>query len=175
MLEFTQNLTNNAGAFISGNGTLKTSTGLTNNGTMNFSGLANVVGDVTNSATGKIISSGGGPTTFLDDVTNQGEIRTSAGSFTVFFGAVTGAGTFTGTGTVNFEGDLKPGNSPAAVNFAGDVCSARTQRLKSKSAAPRPAAQYDQINVAGELSLDGTLEISLINGFNPPPASRSTS
>jgi hypothetical protein len=35
------------------------------NATLNFSGLANVVVGVANSATGKIISSGGGPTTFL--------------------------------------------------------------------------------------------------------------
>jgi T5SS/PEP-CTERM-associated repeat protein len=40
MVEFTQNLTNNNGAFISGNGTLKVGTLLTNSGTMNFSGLA---------------------------------------------------------------------------------------------------------------------------------------
>ena len=69
MVEFTQNLTNNSGGFISGNGTLKVGTLLTNSGIMNFSGLANIVGDVTNNAGAKIISSGGGPTTFLDDLT----------------------------------------------------------------------------------------------------------
>jgi T5SS/PEP-CTERM-associated repeat protein len=167
MLDFTQNLTNNAGGFISGNGTLKTTTGLTNNGTMNFSGLANVVGDVTNAAGAKIISSGGGPTTFLDDVTNNGEIRTSAGSFTVFFGAASGSGTYTGTGTVNFEGDLKPGNSPAAISFAGDVVFGPDSKLVIELGGTTPGTQYDQINVAGKLTMGGTLEISLINGFVP--------
>ncbi|MBI2826216.1 MAG: PEP-CTERM sorting domain-containing protein [Planctomycetia bacterium] len=167
MLEFTQNLTNNSGALISGNGTLKTTTGLTNNGTMNFSGLANVVGDVTNSPTGKIISSGGGPTTFLDDVTNNGEIRTSAGSFTVFFGSVSGAGTYTGTGTVNFEGDLKPGSSPASVSFGGNVVFGPQSSLVIEIGGMTPGSQYDRLVVSGALSLAGSLDVSLINGFLP--------
>ncbi len=167
MLDITQNLTNNAGAFISGNGTLKTTTGLTNNGTMNFSGLANVVGDVTNSATGKIISSGGGPTTFLDDVVNSGEIRTSNGSFTVFFGSVSGSGTFTGTGIVNFEGDLSPGSSPAAVSFGGSVALGAAALVRIELGGTTPGTQYDRVNVSGQLALGGTLDVDLLNGFTP--------
>ncbi len=166
LVEYTQGLTNNAGGFISGNGTLKTNA-LTNSGTMNFSGLANIVGDVTNNAGGKIISSGGGPTTFFDDVTNNGEIRTTSGSFTVFYGAATGSGTYTGLGTVNFEGDLKPGNSPAAVHFDGDVVLGTASTLRMELGGSTVGSQYDQINVAGKLTLGGTLEITLINGFIP--------
>ncbi len=168
-LESIQSFTNNAGGFISGNGTLIVGNGLTNNGTMNFSGSANVVGDITNSAGAKIISSGGGPTTFFDDVTNQGEIRTSAGSFTVFFGSVSGAGTFTGLGTVNFEGDLKPGNSPADVQFAGNVALGSNATLQIEFAGIDQGSAYDHISVTGQLSLGGTLDVSLINGFNPQP------
>jgi hypothetical protein len=166
MLDFTQTLANNAGGFISGNGTLKTA-GLTNNGTVNFSGLANVVGDVTNSAGGKIISSGGGPTTFFDDVANQGEIRTTAGSFTVFYGAATGAGSYTGPGTVNFEGDLKPGNSAAAITFAGDVVFGPEASLDIELGGASAGAGYDQLNIAGKLTLGGGLNVALINGFSP--------
>jgi T5SS/PEP-CTERM-associated repeat protein len=165
-LEFTQNLTNNAGAFISGNGTLITSA-LVNHGTMNFSGAANVVGDVTNSATGKVISSGGGPTTFYDDVVNNGEIRTSTNGFTVFFGAVSGSGTFTGTGTVNFEGDLSPGSSPAAVNFAGDVAFGADAALQIEIGGITAGSQHDKLSIAGDLAFDGALEVALINGFTP--------
>ncbi len=165
-VEFTQNLTNNVGGLISGNGSILTG-GLTNQGTLNFAGTANVLGDVTNAASGKIISGGGGATIFFDDVTNNGEIRTSANGFTVFFGAVSGSGTFTGTGTVNFEGDLTPGNSPATVNFGGDVVFGPDATLQIELGGTEAGRQYDQINVAGELSLGGTLEISLINGFVP--------
>ncbi len=166
LVEFTQNLTNNAGGFISGNGTIKTNA-LTNNGTMNFSGLANVVGDVTNPRGSKIISSGGGPTTFLDDVVNNGEIRTSAGSFTTFYGSTSGSGTYTGLGTVNFEGDLKPGNSPAAVSFGGDVVLGVASTLQMEIGGITPGSQFDQLNVTGKLILGGTLQVVLANGFMP--------
>lgn len=167
MVEFTQNLTNNSGALVTGNGTLKVGTLLTNSGTMNFSGLANIVGDVTNNGGAKIISSGGGPTTFHDDVINNGEIRTSAGSFTTFFGATSGSGTYTGTGTVNFEGDLKPGNSPASVSFGGNMALGVDAALKMELGGLAAGSQYDQVTVAGNLSLDGDLQILLINDFTP--------
>ena len=166
-LEYTQSLTNNVGGFISGNGSLIVRGGLVNQGTMNFAGTANIDGAVTNAAGGKIISGGGGATIFYDDVTNNGEIRTSTNGFTVFFGSVSGSGTFTGTGTVNFEGDLSPGSSPATVNFGGDVAFGPDSTLQIELGGTTPGTQYDQINVAGELTLDGTLRISLINGFTP--------
>jgi T5SS/PEP-CTERM-associated repeat protein len=166
-LEFTQNLTNSAGAFISGNGSLIVGSGLVNQGTMNFAGTANIDGAVTNAPGGKIISGGGGATIFYDDVVNNGEIRTSTNGFTVFFGAVSGGGTFTGTGTVNFEGDLSPGSSPAAVNFAGDVGFGVDATLQIELSGTVPGMQHDKLNVTGELALDGALEVSLINGFIP--------
>ena len=167
LVEFTQNLTNSAGGFISGNGALIVRNGLVNNSTMNFSGVANVVGNVTNAAGGKIISTGGGPTTFFDDVTNQGEIRAAAGSITVFVGSVTGAGTFTGPGLVNFEGDLKPGNSAAAIQFAGDVAFGSDAALQVELGGTILGTQYDHVRVAGDLSLDGALVVSIVNNFQP--------
>jgi T5SS/PEP-CTERM-associated repeat protein len=166
-LEFTQNLTNSASGFISGNGSLIVGGGFVNQGTMNFAGTANIDGAMTNAVGGKIISGGGGATIFYDDVINNGEIRISTNGFTVFFGAVSGSGTFTGTGTVNFEGDLSPGNSPGAVNFAGDVVLGPEATLQIELGGTSAGTQYDQINVTGELMLDGTLEVSLINGFTP--------
>ena len=68
-----------------------------------------------------LLSTGGGTTTFLGNVTNSsgGEIRVSEGSFVVFLGSFNG-GT-TGDGTAIVEGVLSPGNSPAAVSFGGDL------------------------------------------------------
>ena len=58
-------------------------------------------GKVTNTGTGSILTVGGGTTTFHDDVVHNGaEIRTSSGARTVFLGAQSGAGNFTGTGTI---------------------------------------------------------------------------
>jgi T5SS/PEP-CTERM-associated repeat protein len=166
-LEFTHDLSNMAGATISGNGTLITGSGLTNLGTMNFAGTANIIGSVNNAPGGKIVSGGGGATIFYDDVTNNGEIRTSTNAFTVFFGNVSGSGTFTGTGTVNFEGGLSPGSSPAAVSFAGNVALGIDSVLNIELGGTSPGTQYDQINVAGQLALDGKLTVTLIDGFMP--------
>lgn len=166
-LEFTNDLTNNAGAFLSGNGSLVTGSGLTNDGIMNFAGTANIVGSVNNSASGRIISGGGGATIFFDDVVNEGEIRTSTNGFTVFFGDLTGSGSFTGAGTVNVEGDFSPGSSPATVNFAGDLAFGVAATLEIELGGATPGSQHDKLNVTGELSLDGALHVSLINGFTP--------
>jgi hypothetical protein len=166
MVEYTQNLFNNTGAFVSGNGTLKAFS-VTNNGTMNFAGTANIFGNVTNSAGGKVISGGGGATIFYNDVTNNGEIRTSTNGFTVFFGSYSGSGTFTGTGTVNFEGGVSPGSSPGNVSFAGDVALGAAAALQIEIGGLTAGTQHDKLNVAGDLALDGALEVSLINGFIP--------
>ena len=113
-IRFTQDFTNNSGGVVLGNGSLIAEGGLTNDdGTMAFSAVTNIDGDVTNNTFGVIISSGG-TTTFLDDVVNNGEIRTSLGSFTVFLGSVSGTAAFTGPGTVLMEGDILPGSSPAS-------------------------------------------------------------
>jgi hypothetical protein len=125
------------------------------------------LGDLTNSPTGKITSGGGGATILYDDVVNQGEIRTSTNGFTVFFGDVTGGGTFTGTGTVNFEGDLSPGNSPSAMSFAGSVGFGPDASLGIELGGTTPGTQYDRLVIAGSASLDGALHVSLINDFTP--------
>jgi autotransporter-associated beta strand protein len=166
-VEFTQSsLTNSAAGQIVGHGTLDANS-IANSGTMAFSGAANVLGNVTNNSGAKIISSGGGPATFFDDVVNIGEIRTSAGGFSVFFGSVTGTGSFTGTGTVNIEGDLSPGSSPAAVNFAGNLTLGPLSSLAIEIGGLTPGSLHDKLIVAGLLDLDGTLAVSLTNGFNP--------
>lgn len=128
-IEFTKTLSNLANGFISGRGEFRGSTaspggiGLSNLGVLAFSGgTTDIRGDVQNNAGGHIVNAGGGVLTFYDDVVHNGaEIRTDAGSRTVFFGAQSGAGPFTGTGTVEYAGDLRPGNSPANVTYEGDV------------------------------------------------------
>jgi hypothetical protein len=174
-LDVTGKLTNSAGAFITGHGTLETSkanpgaVGLFNSGLVGTSGGAlNIYGDVINQGNGSFITSGNSTTTFWDDVEHNGtEIRTSSGSSTVFFGSVTGAGAYTGTGSVFFEGDLKPGNSPADVLFEGDLYFGSTAKLGIEIGGLLPGDEYDRLTVFGDIWLGGILEVSLINSFNP--------
>ncbi|MCX5654104.1 MAG: PEP-CTERM sorting domain-containing protein, partial [Planctomycetota bacterium] len=167
-VEFTQPLTNAVGGLISGRGTLSVGgTGLVNNGNVGFSGgFADVFGDVANNTGAKIVISGGSTTTFYDDVNAAGgELRVSQGCSVVFFGSYNG-GT-TGTGTVYIEGDLRPGHSPGAVTFEGDLVLGSGAHLVAELAGTTPAAQYDQVSVGGLAALDGTLDVVLLGGFSP--------
>ena len=144
--------------------------GLNNAGQMAFSGgNADIHGDVTNSTGARIVTSGAGSvTTFFDDVIHNGlEIFTGAGASTVVFGGLTGAGPFTGTGTVYFIGDLRPGASPANVSFGGNVVLGSFARTVIEIGGTISGAQHDRLTVAHTLSLGGVLEVQLINGFVP--------
>jgi hypothetical protein len=174
-VEYSKTLTNLAAGTISGRGIFRGSAstpgsvGLTNQGVLSFSaGLTDIYGDVNNTGSGKIIAGGGSTVTFYDDVVNNGsEIRTVTGSRSVFFGDVSGAGPFTGGGTVELDGDLKPGNSPANVSFSGNVVIAPTAGTDIELAGTTKGSNYDSLTVAGNVSLGGTLNVLLIDGFTP--------
>jgi T5SS/PEP-CTERM-associated repeat protein len=103
-LQFTQSLTNGASGKITGTGFLYADSGLTNLGEIQFSaGFTSVYGTVTNN--NKITVSGGGTTTFYDPVVMSpgSTFQTSTNSTSVFFGPVTGTGSFTGPGVKIFE------------------------------------------------------------------------
>jgi hypothetical protein len=164
--EFNQPLSNASTGTIMGHGTLAVhGTGLTNQGNIAFTtGQTDVFGKVSNQSGAKIVISGGGSTTFYDDVTAAGgTIQVSPGCTAVFFGSYNG-GT-TGTGTVYNEGDLRPGNSPAAVSFGGQLLS--DGRLWIELGGTARGSQYDALEVADKLTLGGTLNVALINGFQP--------
>ncbi len=167
LVEFEQGITNEASGFVGGRGQFVADGGWTNNGVMAFSGTTDVLGDIINDSGGQIVTSGGATTTIFDDLVHNGtEIRTSAGSNTVVFGAASGAGPYTGTGTVFFEGDLRPGNSPGVVDFAGDVVLGSTLKTEIELTGASDGL-YDQLDVANTITLDGILDVTLLDGFMP--------
>jgi T5SS/PEP-CTERM-associated repeat protein len=174
-VEFTDDLFNKDGAAITGRGVFVGSSGtpggpgLLNEGLMSFSaGTMDVHGDVDNDATGRIVTGGGGVTTFYDDVIHNGdEIRTFAGARTVFFGDQSGAGSFTGTGTVEYAGDLRPGNSPAIVSYEGDVLLNSSASLFIEIGGLNAGTEFDQVQIANTLELAGSLDVALLGGFVP--------
>ncbi|MBC8106732.1 MAG: PEP-CTERM sorting domain-containing protein [Anaerolineae bacterium] len=92
---------------ITGRGTLIGHGAISNSGTIALSaGTSDVIGALTNLASGKTIITGGSTSTFFDDVTNiaGSEFRVSTASTAVFLGNVTGLSAFTGPGTKDFEG-----------------------------------------------------------------------
>jgi PEP-CTERM motif len=78
-----------------------------------------------------------------------------------------GAGSFTGTGTVEYNGDLRPGNSPARVTYEGEVLLNPSATLFAELGGLSPGSQYDEVTVLGSISVGGHLQLQFINGFQP--------
>ncbi len=172
-LDFAGAVTNDVTGFISGRGALLTG-GLTNQGQMAFAGgNTDLRGDVTLTAGSRVTTSGAGSVTvFYDDVIHNGtEIYTGAGASTVFFGSQSGAGPYTGSGTVYFTGDLRPGNSPATVSFAPQIVFSSSNVLTVELGGRVAGTGYDQLvftnTGASQLTWGGSLVIELTNGFTP--------
>jgi len=114
---------NNLGQ-ISGYGTFRAGTGsngLTNNGSVTFTGGSTTVnGDVTN-ASGKTIKVAYNPATFTGNITNNGIFKTTSATVT-FTGSFTNNGLFTSDpATQNFLGDLVIGTNGALQGSVGDI------------------------------------------------------
>ena len=171
-LAFTQNLINrDPSGLITGTGHIHTATGLTNRNDIALSGPSTIAGDVVNDPGALILSTGGGPLTFLDDVNNEGDIQTSPGSFTVFLGTYAGRGKLLGAGTVNMQGDFTPGTSPGITEIAGDLVFGPFATFKAETlatnTAPVAGIDHDQINIANQLTLNGTLDVTALPDTGP--------
>ncbi|QEG36349.1 autotransporter outer membrane beta-barrel domain-containing protein [Bythopirellula goksoeyrii] len=169
-IEFDAAVTNEEadGEIFARNTLLRFNGGLENQASLSLSfGTSDVFGDIFNVDTGTIIISGNSDATFYDDMINDGELRTSAGTVAVFFGDVSGSGSYTGTGTVFLEGMFSPGNSPAAVSFGGDLHFGGLASLEVELGGTTAGTEHDHVSVANVASLAGTLDVSLINGFMP--------
>ena len=89
-------------------------------------------------------------------------------------------------GDVNAEGLVSPGSSPGILNLSGDLTlnAASNLLIEIGGLNPGPGTDtsgsfpvepdvftdndgYDQINVTGNVDLDGTLQVSLLDGFLP--------
>lgn len=156
---------------VTGRGTMAVDPGATlaNTGAMAFSGLTDVRGDVANQASGQITAAGGQPATFWDDVVNDGTITAGDGTTIVYYGTVSGTGSFPGPGTQDFRGDLHPGSSPAVIGFGGDVRFGAASGLVMELGGEAPGDGHDQLAIAGTARLAGTLRVSLLEGFVPDP------
>ena len=159
-------LSNRANGFIGGRGIFDIENGIENSGVMAFSaGMTDLLGDIALIQEGRIVTSGGAVTTLFDDLDHNGsEIRTSANSQLVVFGGASGAGAFTGTGDVFFEGDLRPGNSPSVVEFEGNVSLGNAAELFVEIGGST-LGTFDQLLIAGDLQLHGLLSASLLDDY----------
>ncbi len=152
-------------ALIQGSGTLSTTSGLSNNGNIQLSGQSSVMGVVNNLASGAIEVSGQQSHTFFGGVSNDGNFTIDPGSGVTFQGVFSGDHGTAGTGTATFAGGLSPGD-PVDMTFGGNVVLQHTNITTLNLAGTTPGTGFDKIDVAGQLSLDGTLRI-VLQSFTP--------
>ncbi len=81
-------------------------------------------------------------------------------------GSIVGTGTITGN-VVNNSGIVAPGHSPGKITVAGAYTQAAAGELDMQLGGKVAGTGYDQLKVTGAATLDGTLNITLINGFQP--------
>ena len=74
------------------------------------------------------------------------------------------AGSSTVDGSVTNNGTIEPGASPGRLNLTGHLVLASPSRLRLEIGGSAPD-QFDFVNVAGTVTLGGTLSVSLINNF----------
>ena len=163
---FMQGISMNSGVISLVGGTFENnSRTMTNAGTINGYGTLRTGGLTNNS--GRLLSVGSGNMDVFGNVTNNGTVSIQNGRTATFYGNVNGSGSFTGTGTAVFLGSLSPGSSPALVNFGGNANLGGAISLSIELGGSILGTTYDKIHVTGELSIGGTLAVSLINGFLP--------
>jgi len=174
-IEFDGVLTNAAdtGLIYGRNATMRFDGGLNNHGSLALGfGTTDLYGTIDNQATGKIVVSGLSSASFLGDIANNGSVQTGIGSTSVFYGSVSGAGAFDGTGQILMEGEFHPGNSPAEVHFGGDLLLGVTNTLTLELAGTEPGTAHDKLIVANLLSLGGVLDLQLFGGYQPTDGDR---
>lgn len=180
----------------SGNMTLSNSAVLLNNGTFNAINTTTITGSspaefVNNGVFDKKTSCT--TTTMNIPFTNNNSIEITAGelifqqgiqsetSFEINLGSGTldpgetltlgASDSLIGSGTLSSNlvngGSVSPGASPGTINVSGNYTQNVTGVLEMELGGTTAGTEYDQLVVSGSAALDGTLQVSLDNSFNP--------
>jgi T5SS/PEP-CTERM-associated repeat protein len=106
----------------------------------------------------------GTPNTIAKPLVNNGHIAGNSGVQPLTLGGlVKGVGTFD---NVVFTGTFAPGLSPTSL-VVGSIGLSDSSTLVMELGGTTPGSGYDQVLASSELALDGTLEVTLVNGFTP--------
>ena len=155
------NVTNNGG-------TLRAAPG----GTLRFT----YPGTVTNNAGGfvEVLSNStvqlDGGATLINNA--GGTIRLENGTLNAADGVDLNGGQLIGSGTItgpirNNGGIVAPGFSPGKITINGNYTQGADGVLNIEIGGAEPGTGYDQLRVVGTATLGGTLNLKLINGFQP--------
>ena len=158
----TLNVANNAFVILSADtAVLGTATNISDEGSFTTLNGARLGNPASADASKALFATGNA--TVNGDFVNNGTVNgpTSDGQWLKFTQDVTGAGNT--TGNILYAGGYSPGNS-AAVVFVANIAFDSTSVLAMEIGGLIPG-EFDQLNVSGLATLDGTLELSLINDY----------
>ena len=107
-----------------------------------------------------------GNATINANFVNNGVVNgpTGTGQELTFTQAVQGAGST--TGNVEYAASYKVGNSPDAVSVQ-NVLFDPTSTLVMEFAGDVPGSGYDQLDISGMATLNGTLDVEFLAGYTP--------
>lgn len=118
------------------------------------------------------INAASGTLQFTSLIQSAGTIKLNGGNLsspndiTLNGGSLVGSGNITGN-LRNNGGNVAPGYSPGTINISGFYAQGANGSLTMEIGGATPGSGYDQLVVSGQASLNGTLNVTLINGFRP--------
>ena len=156
--------------------------GLRNEATMTSTGSSTSVlfGPFTNAAAGTLTIDAGSTLSSDGALTNEGALVVNG---TFMSGGVSTSGTASGTGTLQLNGatlsgtgslltnvalvggTLAPGNSPGVINVSSLTLSSNT--VTDVELGGTDLGDFDQVNASGGFVLAGTLDLSIVGGYQP--------
>jgi hypothetical protein len=164
-LLLSQGLASNPGAINLAGGTFDNNGHpLTNSGQITATSGNNIfAGRIGNTATGKIIVSGGASATFVNSITGVSgtEIRVGANSTAVFLGALSGPINFTGVGSKYFEAGV---SAPAGPIAAGGITI-----VEPGAALTADYVQEHSLTVGGNVAFRPNSATSVVNELTLSP------
>ena len=146
-------------------------------GTHQFQAIVNLLANTTiDVASGSTLSINNGLELMGHTLNKTGEgmlainskLTTAGGTVDVQQGIISGNGTIAGD-VNNGGGAISPGNSPGVLVIEGDLTQGEGGSILIELSGTAARSQYDTLQVDGKLSADGTLEVSLLDGFQPSP------
>ena len=144
-----------------------------------FTSSAYISGNITNNADSSILVNNTVTLTVVNIFTNNGTINIASTKTVTVSGGTFGnasGGIIQGEGTLNVSGtsftnsgNINPGTSAGLLTITGDMTQAATGVLNIELGGLTLGTEFDQLDVSGAAALAGTLNVTLINLFDPVP------